>query len=128
MGHIRLGTLPRSKKWRDVVELLDTNAPLDELAAAARASEFDLNAHLTIRCSNSLPVSMVKLPLWARSPEFERALAQRTNEASRIVEEFAGGWYGKTVRQKQKLDQVAINKFTRYALKIAHQTLLVSQI
>ncbi len=39
MGHIRLGTLQRSKKWRDVVGLLDSNADIESIAeAAARAS------------------------------------------------------------------------------------------
>jgi hypothetical protein len=48
---------------------------------------------------------------------FQNDLAQHTFEASRIVEEFAAGWYGKTVWQKQQLDQEAINKFTAYAFK-----------
>ncbi len=48
---------------------------------------------------------------------FQQALAQHTLEASRIVKEFAGGWYGKTVWQKQALDQNAINRFTQYAFK-----------
>ena len=48
---------------------------------------------------------------------FQRDLAQHVFEASRIIEDYAGGWYGKTVWQKQALDQVAINKFTRYAFK-----------
>ena len=53
----------------------------------------------------------------AERSEFERSLALHTFEASRIVEAFAGGWYGKTVWQKQSLSQDEINKFTRYAFK-----------
>jgi hypothetical protein len=34
MGHQRLGTLPRSKLWRDVVELIDHRADVEEVAAA----------------------------------------------------------------------------------------------
>ncbi|WP_245820441.1 hypothetical protein [Flavimaricola marinus] len=49
--------------------------------------------------------------------EFSRALSQHTFEASRIVEEFAGGWYGKTVWKEQSLSQDKINDFTRYAFK-----------
>ncbi|MEP4197262.1 MAG: hypothetical protein ABJL99_16690 [Aliishimia sp.] len=49
--------------------------------------------------------------------EFERALSQHTFEASRIVEEFAGGWYGKTVWKEQTLSQNKISEFTRYAFK-----------
>ncbi len=53
----------------------------------------------------------------AQRREFQQALAQHTFEASRIVKEFAGGWYGKTVWQKQSLDQDAINRFTQFAFK-----------
>ena len=48
---------------------------------------------------------------------FERALKQHTIETSRIIEEFAGGWYGKTVWQKNRLDQQEIDRFTRYSFK-----------
>jgi hypothetical protein len=53
----------------------------------------------------------------AERSDFQRALSLHTFEASRIVEAFAGGWYGKTVWQKQSLSQDAINNFTRYAFK-----------
>jgi hypothetical protein len=43
MGHIRLGTLQRSKKWVDVIGLLDADANIESIAeAAARASVSDL--------------------------------------------------------------------------------------
>jgi hypothetical protein len=246
MGHIRLGTLPQSKKWRDVIGLLDSAAPLEEIAeTAARASEADLQ-----RASNDphfqfVARLLVQLPLIARAPgfetelaklgldrftfdsvtgllaglndainreafsqgissdagelaraallecfsvqlqhklpslfepslqeirkalasfasgqnfaslardffarltyrsldyflsrelanhtgagkrfaddaartTFEHALSQHTFEASRIVEEFAGGWYGKTVWKEQSLTQAKINNFTQYAFK-----------
>ncbi|GAA6160656.1 hypothetical protein NBRC116589_28300 [Ruegeria sp. HU-ET01832] len=35
MGHIRLGTLPRSRKWREVVDLIATDASVEEIAEAA---------------------------------------------------------------------------------------------
>lgn len=246
MGHIRLGTLPQSKKWRDVVDLLDSDAPLELIAeASAKAAELDLtraNKDPRFQFISSL---LVRLPLLARAPDFEealkdlgvgtnslasvtgllaglemaierhsfesgvssdagvlaktallealsvqlrdrlpslfeptpqeiraalgsfasgdrfavlardffsrltyrsldyylsrelanhtgkekrfsddgqriifqKALAQHTFEASRIVQEFAGGWYGKTVWQKQALDQDSIDRFTQYAFK-----------
>ena len=44
MGHIRLGTLPQSKKWCEVVSLLDADAPVERVAeAAVHASERDLS-------------------------------------------------------------------------------------
>ncbi len=246
MGHIRLGTLPQSKKWREVVSLLETDASVDLIAeAAARASDRDLsNANKDPRFQFVASL-LVRLPLLARAPGFEDALAdlgfgkndlgsvtgflaglelaidrqaydagissdagilaktalleslsvqlrdrlptlfeptpqeirrelggfasgdrfavlardffarltyrsldyylsrelanhtgqskrfesdaqrvafqqslaQHTFEASRIVEAFAGGWYGKTVWQKNSLNQEAINRFTQYAFK-----------
>ena len=43
MGHIRLGRLPATKKWRQVVALLSDNVSLAEIAAAsAEAAEASL--------------------------------------------------------------------------------------
>ncbi len=246
MGHIRLGTLSRSKKWREVVDLLETNASLQDIAeASARASELDLSRASNDPSFQFVSRLLVELPLMARSPgfygslddtgfeagalssvpkllseignaidrnafdlgkssdlgalaqsalletlsiklrdslpslltpdpqeirralgqfsggqrfaelardffarltyksldyylsrelanhtgtgvrfasdadrvAFERALFQHTFETSRIVEEFAGGWYGKTVWKEQNLSPEAINKFTQYAFK-----------
>jgi len=246
MGHIRLGTLPQSKKWRDVVGLIDSGASVDVIAeAAAKASERDLSKASQDPRFQFVAALLVRLPLLARAPGFEdaladlgfgdnplasvanflsgldaaieqqsfgtgrasdagllaksalleslsvhlrdrlpslfeptaqevraalgefatgdrfatlardffarltyrsldyylsrelanhigqdrrfetdaervafqQALAQHTFEASRIVQEFAGGWFGKTVWQRQSLNQDAINRFTDYAFK-----------
>jgi len=244
MGHIRLGTLPQSKKWREVVALLEADAPLERIAmAAAEASERDLSRVSSDPRFQFVANLLVTLPLQARSPgfsdyleslglggaglasttsllsglsraidanalrfgnssdagelaksafleslsvqlsdrlptlfeptpadiriglaefssgkgfsvlardffarltyrsldyylsrelashtgsdkrfstdaervAFQQALLQHTFEASRIVQEFAGGWYGKTIWKEQRLDQDAVNGFTRYA-------------
>lgn len=246
MGHIRLGTLSRSKKWRDVVGLIESDASLDVIAeAAAKASELNLSSASKDPRFQFVSSLLVRLPLLARAPRFEQALAdlgvgenalssvtgllaglelaidrrsfelgassdagdlaksalleslsvqlrdrlptlfeptpqeiraalgsfssgdrfavlardffarltyrsldyylsrelanhtgqgkrfgsdadrvafqqalaQHTFEASRIVQEYAGGWYGKTVWQKHALDQAAINDFSNYAFK-----------
>lgn len=246
MGHIRLGTLPRSKKWRDVVGLIDSGASVDVIAeAAAKASERDLSLASKDPRFQFVAALLVRLPLLARAPGFEdaladlgcgdtpltsvtsllagldaaierqsfaagqasdagllaksalletlsvhlrdrlpslfeptsqeirmalgefasgdrfatlardffarltyrsldyylsrelanhigqdrrfatdaqrvafqQALAQHSYEASRIVQEFAGGWFGKTVWQRQAMDQDSINRFTDYAFK-----------
>jgi hypothetical protein len=246
MGHIRLGTLPQSKKWREVIGLLDSDASMEDVAdAAARASELELKRASDDPSFQFVTSLLVRLPLMARAPGFEDALASlgagadaidsvpallaglsrsidqnafetgwssdagelaksalleclsvqlrdrlpslfkpspqeirkalasfssgqnfaqlardffarltyrsldyylsrelanhtggdkrfasdsersdfqqalslHTFEASRIIETFAGGWYGKTVWQKQSLNQDAINGFTRYAFK-----------
>lgn len=246
MGHIRLGTLPQSKKWRDVVGLLEAGASVDAIAeAAAKASERDLaraSADPRFQFVTSL---LVRLPMLARAPgfedalrdlgagenalssvtgllaglelaidrqsfvtgsssdagelakaalletlsvqmrdrlptlfnptaqeiraalgsfasgkefaslarsfyarltyrsldyylsrefakhtgeerrfaddtqrmDFQQALAQHTFEVSRIIQEFSGGWYGKTVWQRNALDQDAIDQFSQYAFK-----------
>jgi hypothetical protein len=246
MGHIRLGTLPRSKKWREVVELLDSGGSVDAIAeAAAKASERDLAQASKDPRFQFVASLLVRLPMLARAPGFEaaladlgvgengltsvsgllagldlaidrqsfasglssdagivaksalletlsvqlrdrlpslfeptpqeiraalgsfasgnrfailardffarltyrsldyylsrelanhtgadarfaddaerlafqQALAQHSFEASRIVEVFAGGWYGKTVWQRGVLDQAAIDRFTQYAFQ-----------
>jgi len=38
MGHIRLGRLPRTRKWQAVVALLGGDAPLADIAAASAAA------------------------------------------------------------------------------------------
>ena len=246
MGHIRLGTLQRTKKWRDVIGLLDADTDIESIAeAAARASESDLKGASDDPFFQLVTQLLVRLPLSARAPGFEAELAnlglpadslesltgllsglnhainqqafeqghssdagelartalleclsvqlsdklptlldptakevrkalasfssgkefsalardffarlsyrsldyylsrelanhigpdkrfendgdrvafevalrRHTFEASKIVESFAGGWYGKTVWKEQSLSQDKINEFTRYAFK-----------
>jgi hypothetical protein len=49
--------------------------------------------------------------------QFDDALDQHCREASRIVEAFAGGWYGKNVYQGGGLTPGAIRKFAPIAFK-----------
>ena len=49
--------------------------------------------------------------------EFDAALNRHCREASRIVEAFAGGWYGKNVYQGNGLQRSDIPDFAAYALK-----------
>ena len=53
----------------------------------------------------------------AERRSFDSALALHCWETSRIIEAYAGGWYGKTVWQTDRLDRVAANRFARYAFK-----------
>ncbi|MEO1512094.1 MAG: hypothetical protein AAFU70_08480 [Planctomycetota bacterium] len=48
---------------------------------------------------------------------FDEALSHHCGEASRIVEAYAGGWYGKTVWQKDALTREATQRFAAYGLK-----------
>ena len=76
MGHIRLGTLHRSKKWLEVIELLDTFADIESIAeAAARASETDLKRASDDPFFQFVTQLLVRLPLLARAPGFEAEMA-----------------------------------------------------
>ncbi|MEM8625453.1 MAG: hypothetical protein AAGG47_18290 [Pseudomonadota bacterium] len=48
---------------------------------------------------------------------FDEALSRHCSEASRIIEAYAGGWYGKTVWQKDGLTRKATQRFAAYGLK-----------
>lgn len=77
MGHVRLGTLSQSKKWRDVIGLLNSDASLEDVAeAAARASERDLGRASNDPSFQFVTGLLVRLPLLARAPGFEQALAE----------------------------------------------------
>jgi hypothetical protein len=52
----------------------------------------------------------------ARS-QFDQALDSHCREASQIVEEFAGGWYGKNVYQGEGLTPDAVGRFAPIAFK-----------
>jgi hypothetical protein len=52
----------------------------------------------------------------ARS-EFDNALDRHCREASRIVESFAGGWYGKNVYQGDGLTLDSIRRFAPVAFR-----------
>jgi hypothetical protein len=48
---------------------------------------------------------------------FDAALRQYGFEATRIIKEFSGGWYGKTLQQEGAISQTAATRFTAVALK-----------
>lgn len=71
MGHIRLGTLPRSKKWRQVVDLLQFGADVESIAAAAAvAAERDLKQATNDPAFVQTLWLLTQLPLAARGPAF----------------------------------------------------------
>jgi len=46
MGHVRLGTLPKTQKWRQVVSLIAGGADVERIAAgSANAAENGLERH-----------------------------------------------------------------------------------
>lgn len=75
MGHQRLGTLPRSRLWRDVVELLDHRADVEDVAAAtslaAERAMIDASKDPAVQHAFFL---IAKIPLAARAKDFRAAL------------------------------------------------------
>jgi hypothetical protein len=75
MGHIRLGTLPRTKKWDQVVHLISGRANVEHIAAAsAEAAERGLE-----RASNDEGLAqavwlLTQLPQAARHGDFSKRL------------------------------------------------------
>lgn len=77
MGHVRLRTLPRSKLWREVVELVSAGASVSEVAAASATA-----AKRALAQAGSDPEFLfvarllVELPLAARGPGYSKALRE----------------------------------------------------
>ena len=75
MGHVRLGRLRTSRKWKQVVGLLARNAEIAEIAdAVAKASESELiSARGDPVLANTVWL-LTQLPLAARSDRFAAEL------------------------------------------------------
>ncbi len=75
MGHIHLGVLPGSKKWREVVNLLaDGAVDEDVLAASACAAEKDLASAANDPTFVEAVRLLAMVPVAARSEDFGNAL------------------------------------------------------
>jgi hypothetical protein len=75
MGHIRLGRLPRTRRWQEVVALIAGGAHAAQIAnATIRAAERILSAAFhDVGLRNSLWL-FLQLPLAARTTDFREAL------------------------------------------------------
>ncbi len=82
----------------------------------ARLTHRTLDYFLSRELSNHIGAGRRFRDDGARS-QFEQALGQHCREASRIVEEFAGGWYGKGVYQGEGLTQDDVGRFAPVAFK-----------
>lgn len=77
MGHVRLGRLPATRKWNDVVALLGGGAPVGDIAgASAEAAEASLSAARDDPALLRAVWLLMQLPLAARSGDFEASLAK----------------------------------------------------
>jgi hypothetical protein len=82
----------------------------------ARLTQRCLNYYLSRELANHIGLGARFSDDRARS-QFDDALDQHCREASRIVEAFAGGWYGKNVYQRDGLTPDSIRKFAPVAFK-----------
>jgi hypothetical protein len=77
MGHIRLGRLPRTRKWQEVVGLLGTGAATSEVAAATlRDSKGGLERASRDPALIQSFWLLTQLPLCARRPDFVQELGK----------------------------------------------------
>src|SRR4051812_48123896 len=75
MGHVRLGVLPKTRKWRQVVEQLHLGADVDTVAAAAaRAAESALRDAAHDPAFLHAFWLLTQIPLAARGPAFAEDL------------------------------------------------------
>ena len=77
MGHVRLGVLPKSRKWRQVVDELRLGAGVGEIAAfAAEAAETSLQAGADDPAFLHAFWLLTQVPLAARGPAFAEDLGR----------------------------------------------------
>src|SRR5436190_10118939 len=77
MGHIRLGRLPTTKRWEQVVELLSAGGSIGDLAAAtAHAAESELHSARGDPAFGYTVWLLTQLPLAARSEQFQQRLTE----------------------------------------------------
>ena len=75
MGHIHLGVLPRTKKWREVVDLLAAGFPDEQVvAASAIASERDFANAVHDPVFVEAVRLLALIPQAARSDDFDDGL------------------------------------------------------
>lgn len=71
MGHIRLGNLPRTRKWQQVVALLDSGAEAPQIASATlEASKRGLEQAARDPALTHSFWLLTQLPLCARKPDY----------------------------------------------------------
>lgn len=109
---------PQSSDIRSALGHFANGQPFGELARDffARLTYKSLDYYLSRELANHTGTE-ARFAQDADRVGFERAMFKHSFEASRIVEEFAGGWYGKTVWRDQNLSDEAIRKFTSYSFK-----------
>jgi hypothetical protein len=105
----------------DVQRAVGRHANGDRFAALARGffarlTQRSLDYYLSRELSNHVGAGERFHDDGARS-RFDDALERHCREASRIVETFAGGWYGKNVYQRGGLTPAAVGRFAPIAFR-----------
>ena len=72
MGHVRLGSLPKTRKWQQVIDLLGSDADVGEIAAASSdAAENSLAQAAKDPAFLHSFWLLTQIPLAARTENFE---------------------------------------------------------
>ena len=75
MGHVRLGRLPATKRWEQVVALLSTSSSIEKVAgASAEAAESSLEHARNDPAVQQSFWLLTQIPLAARAPDFSKSL------------------------------------------------------
>lgn len=91
MGHLQSLSLPRSARWRTVLELIDAGESVSEVAAAAiDAAETATRLAVADPAFRATTDLLVTFPLIARGPGFHEFLAERGLSAATIPELLSG--------------------------------------
>ena len=90
MGHLRLGTLPTSKKWKDVISLIpDPSSTAPQIAAATiEAAKGGVSRAATDSGFIEAFWLLTQIPLAARQPNFRTALRNLGLEVPEVPSAF----------------------------------------
>jgi hypothetical protein len=132
VGHIHLGVLPGTKRWRAVVSLLEDGAlPDDVIASAAHAAEKEFE-HAP---NDPIFVETVRLlgliPVAARRDDFGRALRElslNVGDAPGLLDitTAAGGWLDRFAREQAH--PTDFGELSRRALLASLSTMIGDQL
>jgi hypothetical protein len=109
---------PEPRDVQREIRRLATGDRFSSLARAffARLTQRSLDYYLSRELANHIGVGE-RFADDAERAQFDDALERHCREASRIVEAFAGGWYGKNVYRGDGLTPDAVRRFAPVAFK-----------
>ena len=119
MGHVRLKTLPRTRQWEQVVELLEDGAPVEGIAAAsADAADGALGAAALDPALAHIVWLLTQVPAAARNGSYVRSLNSlgiETASAPSLLGLLAGLDHAVDVQAQQARARTDLGEMARLA-------------